>query len=435
MKPFGSIEGSSARPRCWSRRFQIFVWTLFDFANTSFSVLILTVAYSLYFTTVVTGGMAESDFLWGASFSISMLITATISPFLGAIADHSAGKKRFLLAFTLLCIVATSMLYFVYAGMVVLGMILLILANIGFEAGLVFYDSFLPEITTPRSYGRVSGYGYAMGYLGSFATLVLAYPFLRGEFAPENLLNVRLSFVMAGMFFLVFSAPLFLVLPDTRKAINRTDSYFRIGVERVRATVTHLRRYRNIANFLLSFFIYIDGVNTVIVFASIFARRVLHFTLVEILVFFVAVQSTAIVGSVLFGILADHFGQKRTLSTTLLLWIAVVVIAFFVNDKGTFYLVGFMAGAAMGSSQSTSRSLMSRIVPPEKRTEFFGYYSFFGKSSAIVGPFIFGVLASLWSERVAVISVGLFFVIGVLLLQRVKDEPYQSEPESRLVRH
>jgi len=274
-----------------------------------------------------------------------------------------------------------------------------------------------------------------MGYLGSFATLVLAYPFLRGEFAPENLLNVRLSFVMAGMFFLVFSAPLFLVLPDTRKAINRTDSYFRIGVERVRATVTHLRRYRNIANFLLSFFIYIDGVNTVIVFASIFARRVLHFTLVEILVFFVAVQSTAIVGSVLFGILADHFGQKRTLSITLLLWIAVVVIAFFVNDKGTFYLVGFMAGAAMGSSQSTSRSLMSRIVPPEKRTEFFGYYSFFGKSSAIVGPFIFGVLASLWSERVAVISVGLFFVIGVLLLQRVKDEPYQSEPESRLVRH
>jgi len=400
---------------------------MFDFANTSFSVIIVTVAYSLYFTTVVTGGSPESDFLWGVAFSISMLITASISPILGAVADHSAGKKRFLLAFTLLCIASTSLLYFVTPGMVVAGMALLILGNIGFEAGLVFYDSFLPEITTPRSYGRVSGYGFAAGYLGSFAILLLSYPFLKGEFAVANLPSVRFSFVLSAIFFFVFSAPLFLVLHDTKKSVLRTESYLRIGIKRVRETVSHLRRYRNVANFLASFFVYIDGVNTVIVFSSIFARRTLHFSLVEILMFFVTVQSTAILGSVLFGILADHYGQKRTLTATLLLWIAVVTLAFFTEDKTTFYIVGFMAGAAIGSCQSTSRSLMSRIVPTARRTEFFGYYSFFGKSSAILGPLVFGALSSLWNERVGVLSIGIFFIAGLLLLRRVKDEPYVEE--------
>jgi MFS transporter, UMF1 family len=410
-------------------RFQVFIWTLFDFANTSFSVLILTVAYPVYFTTIVAAHRHDADFLWGAAFSISMLITAAISPILGAIADHSAGKKRFLLYFTLLCILATALLYFVGEREVALGMLLLVLANIGFEAGLVFYDAFLPEITTERSYGRVSGYGFAMGYVGSLITLVIAFPLLRGEFIPENLHNVRLTFVLAAAFFFLFALPLFFVLPDSKKKVLRTESYIKIGVGRVKDTIWNLREYSNVGKFLISFFIYMDGVHTVIIFASIYARITLGFTIVEIVLFFITVQSTAIVGSAAFGILSDSIGRKRTLSITLLMWIAVVLIAYFTTDKLWFYVVGLIAGAAMGSSQSTSRSLMSTIIPLHKKTEFFGFYSFFGKSSAILGPSLFGLLSSMFNQRIAVLSVGLFFIVGLLLLQRVKEEPFRETGE------
>jgi MFS transporter, UMF1 family len=410
-------------------KFQVFIWTLFDFANTSFSVLILTVAYPVYFTTIVAAHRHDADFLWGASFSISMLITAAISPVLGAIADHSAGKKRFLLYFTLLCIIATALLYFVGEREVALGMLLLILANIGFEAGLVFYDAFLPEITTERSYGRVSGYGFAMGYVGSLVTLVIAFPLLQGEFVPENLHDVRLSFVAAAAFFFVFALPLFFILPDSKKKVFRTESYLKIGFGRVKDTIRHLRAYGNVGKFLISFFIYMDGVHTVIIFASIYARTTLGFTIVEIVLFFITVQSTAIVGSAAFGILADSIGRKRTLSITLLMWIAVVLIAYFTTDKLWFYVVGLIAGAAMGSSQSTSRSLMSTIIPLHKKTEFFGFYSFFGKSSAILGPSLFGLLSSMFNQRIAVLSVGLFFIVGLILLQRVKEEPFGETGE------
>ena len=409
------------------RKFKIFIWTLFDFANTSFSVLILTTAYSVYFREIVTGNSQIGDFLWGLAFSISMFIVAFISPFLGAIADHSSNKKFFLFIFTILCITSTGLMFFVERGDILLGMVLLILANIGFEGGLVFYDAFLPEITTERSYGRVSGYGFAMGYVGSFISLLVAYPFLKGEFAEWNLFNVRLSFIVAAAFFLFFSLPFFIVIKERKIEIDDKVSYLKVGIERVKSTFTNARKYSNIGRFLLSYFIYADGINTVIIFASIFARHTLNFSLVEILTFFLTVQSTAILGSVVFGIIADSIGQKKTLSITLLLWVITAIGAYFCVDKTTFYIIGFIAGAAMGSSQSTSRSLMSKIIQPSKKTEFFGFYSFFGKSSAILGPLVFGAVSSLTgSQRVAVISVALFFVVGLILLQRVREERFQE---------
>ncbi len=408
-------------------RFRIFIWTLFDFANTSFSVLILTTAYSVYFREIVTGNSQIGDFLWGLAFSISMFIVAFISPLLGAIADYSSNKKAFLLIFTLLCVISTGLMFFVQEGDILLGMILLVLANIGFEGGLVFYDAFLPEITSERSYGRVSGYGFAMGYVGSFISLLVAYPFLKGEFTPENMFNVRFTFVVASLFFFVFSLPFFLIIKERKNQNPEKISYFNIGFERVKSTFKNATRYKNIGKFLLSYFVYADGINTVIIFASIFARHTLNFSLTEILVFFLTVQSTAILGSVIFGIIADSIGQKKTLSITLLMWVITAVGAYFCVDKTSFYIIGFIAGSAMGSSQSTSRSLMSKIIPYEKKTEFFGFYSFFGKSSAILGPLVFGFVSSLTgSQRIAVISVALFFIAGLILLQGVKEERFQS---------
>jgi UMF1 family MFS transporter len=163
-------------------------------------------------------------------------------------------------------------------------------------------------------------------------------------------------------------------------------------------------------------------VNTVIFFSGNYASTTLGFTEMELLVFFIVVQTTAIVGSVLLGIVADKIGQKKTIVYSLFIWLVTVVLAYFIHDKTGFYIVGLLAGAAMGSSQSTSRSLMSKLTPPEKKTEFFGFYSFFGKSSAVIGPLVFGLVSFLsGNQRIAIISIAFFFIVGLLILTRVKD--------------
>lgn len=404
-------------------RGQIFVWTLFDFANTSFSVLIVAVGYSLYFKQIVVGGSGRGDFFWGLAVSISMLLTALIAPVLGAASDYAHRRKRFLLAFTLASIIATALLYFVHEGMIVTGTILFVIANIGFEGGIVFYNAFLPLLTSRRSYGRVSGYGFAMGYVGSFASLVIAAPLYKDGFAPENLEHVRLSFLIAAAMFFLFATPLFVFLRDHRRRFPQRVSYVKAGYERVRETVAHLRMYRQVAWFLLAFFLYNDGILTVISFASIFAQESLQFSLQEILVLFAVVQASAIVGSLICGFTSDKIGPKKTVTATLIVWIFVVVAAFFVTSKIVFFVVGVLAGAAMGGSQSASRTFMALLTPPEREAEFFGFYDgLCGKASAVIGTFIFGVLS--WisgSQRIAIVSVGLFFLIGAWFLQRVED--------------
>ena len=400
---------------------KIFIWSLFDFANTAFYVIVLTVGYPLFFKEVITQNSPNSDLLWGLSFSISMLIVAMISPLLGAIADFGAGKKRFLLFFTLLCILATASLFFTGPSMIFLGIFLLVLANIGFEAGLVFYDAFLPEIATERSYGRISGYGFAMGYVGSLITLMIVFPLYQAGFVESNLFNVRLSFIIAAILFLIFALPLFIFLPDKQLKFKFEFRFLSEGYSRLRTTFTQFRKYKNIAIFLLAYFLFIDGVNTVIIFSSIFARESLQMDFSEIILLFIIVQSAAIAGSAIFGIISDHLGHKRTLIITLIIWIGVVVSAYFVHDKNIFFIIGGVAGISLGSSQSTSRSLMTSLTPKEKKTEFFGFYSFFGKASAILGPLMFGVISSMIDQRTAIVSVAFFFVAGILILTKVKD--------------
>ena len=394
---------------------KIFTWSLFDFANTSFSIVVVTFLYAVYFKKTVAAGQPVGDLYWSIATSLAMIITAIISPVLGAIADYSAGKKRFLLFFTVLCVTATSCLFFIEAGNIFWGITIFVLANIGFEAGLVFYDAFLPEITAPKNYGRVSGYGFGMGYLGSLATLGIVYPFIQNDLIKE-------TFPVAALFFLIFSLPLFLFLHDTRKKVSRSASYVSIGLNRVWTTITHLKNYKNLALFLLAYFFYIEGVNTVIFFSGNYASTTLGFTDAELLIFFLTVQTTAIVGSILLGIAADSIGQKKTIIISLIMWLITVMLAYFIHDKNGFYIVGLLAGAAMGSSQSTSRSLMSKLTPPERKTEFFGFYSFFGKSSAVIGPLVFGLVSYLsGSQRLAIISITFFFIVGLLILTKVKD--------------
>ncbi len=416
-------------------KFRIFIWTLFDFANTSYSIVVVTFIFAVYFKEVIASNKPVGDLLWSLGISISMIITAIISPVLGAIADYSSGKKRFLLFFTLLCILSTAMMFFLSEGDILYALILFVLANIGFEAGLVFYDAFLPELTTPKNYGRVSGYGFGMGYLGSLVILLIIVPFIRNDMIKE-------TFPLSAAFFLLFAAPLFFFIHDSRKKVEKKESYFKVGFGRVVTTIKNLKYYKNLVIFLLAFFFYIEGVNTVIFFAGNYAKTTLHFSMTNLIFFFLTVQTTAILGAVIFGIISDSLGQKRTIQITLYIWLFTILVAYITSGDGqmviylsekfniavqefkqdSFYLVGLLAGTVIGATQSTSRSLMSKLTPYEKKTEFFGFYSLFGKSSAVLGPVVFGLVSYLTgNQRFAILSIAFFFIVGLIVLNYVKD--------------
>ena len=400
---------------------KIFFWTLFDFANTAFSVIIVTVIYSKYFTNYVAGG---KTWLWGLAVSISMVISAILSPPMGAIADVSRNRKRFLLLFTVVSVICTSLMFYVQKGDVLFGLILFIFANIGFESGLVFYDAFLPDLTEKKNFGRVSGYGFAMGYVGALAVLLIIMVLLPADSSPDYYFYVRLSFVVAAVFFLFFSLPIFLFVKEPRLDSQVKKYVIRIGLKKSAATLKSLfvkQQYPAVTRFLLAFFLYNDAIITIIAFASIFASSILKMTDAQIIYFFIITQSTAVGGSFIFGIVSDHIGPKKTITITLVIWVLVAVGAFFVQSVSQFYLVGLSAGLAIGSSQSCSRSLMALLTPKTREAEFFGFYDgLFGKSSAVIGPLFYGIVADLSNQRFAALAMGIFFLSGLIILQKVE---------------
>ncbi|MEI8032206.1 MAG: MFS transporter [Chlorobiaceae bacterium] len=415
------------------QKFKVFSWLLFDFANTSFSVIMVTFAFPLYFKNVICRGDQSGDALWGLSVSISMLLVALISPILGAAADYSGKRKRFLLFFTLLTVGATALLSFSGPGMALLAAVIFVLANMGFEGGLVFYDAYLKELTSDRSLGRVSGYGFAMGYLGALVILLLLTPLLSGGIVLSNMHNVQMSFLATALFFSIFATPIFLALRDRKKDVPSAISLDSVGrsIREVRYTIRHIMSYPDLSRFLLAYFFYNDAILTVIAFSSIYAQNTFGFTTGELIIFFMLVQTTGIAGSVIFGFVTDRIGPKRTIVITLVIWFFVIIAAILSNSKELFFATGMLAGMSMGSSQAASRSMMARLTPIEHVTEFFGFYDgTFGKASAIIGPLLFGLVsAQAGSQRIALASLLMFFLIGLLLMTRVGSEASRYCPQ------
>ena len=400
-----------------ARRGEIFSWTLFDFANTGFYVIIISLVFPVFFKETIAGG---SDAYWGRTISASMLITAILGPLLGSVADATNRKKLLLGIFTLACVVATSGLYFTGQGTLWMAVILLVIANVGFEGGTVFYDAFLPEISSEESYGRISGYGFAMGYLGSFIILMIVLPILSAEHVAES--QVRLTFLIAAGFFAIFSLPMFFFVKERGTAAALQGNALAAGYRRLRETLTHLRRYDAVRRFLLAFFVYNDSILTVITFAAIFASTTLKLPTKDLIFFFMIVQGSALLGSIVFGALTNKIGARGSIVITLIIWIGVVVAAYFIETAGAFFILGAVAGIALGSSQSCSRALIALLTPEEKRTEFFGFYDgFFGKASAVVGPLIFGEVSSRLGQRPAMLVIAIFFILGIILIFRVPD--------------
>ncbi len=405
---------------------EILAWCFFDFANSSFAILILTLGYSVYFVQVVA---STSDFnpeqLWSWGYACSMFVVALCAPILGATADATAKKKRWLAMCTALCVVSTASLFFVLPGDVWFGLIVFGLANIGFDLGFMLYSAFLVEISTRSNMGRISGYGWAFGYLGGLLALGLAYPLLKEGLGAENLVSYRLSFVLTALFFFIASIPTFLYLKEraTLHPLIPEQSLWKIGFQRLRHTYGEITRLKELFKYLIAYLIYTDGINTVILFAGIFASRVLEFTPAELIFYFLIVQISAGIGAYVFGSIVDRYGPRRTILVTLIIWVGIAVGAYFVQTTAQFYVLGLIAGAALGSNQSASRTLIGYFTPREKVGEFFGFFSVSGKFAAMIGPLIYGQITTIaGSQRPAILAMAGFFLIGGAILWTVHEQ-------------
>lgn len=387
---------------------------MYDFANSSFTTIIVTVVFSKYFVHTVVNQGEYGTALWGRAISISMLLVAISAPIFGAIADHSRAKKKFLFINTYLTIIFTALLYFVTAGDVLKGMIFFIIANFGYNSANVFYNALLPEIVNRQNLGKVSGWGWAFGYIGGLSALFLILPLVN-----NNL--IRFIFPLVAVFFFIFSLFTFVFLKEMERESKRTN-YFKSAFFRIKTSFSHFRKFKELSKFFLSYLIYNDGIVIVISFAAIYGATRFGMNTKDLIKYFIIAQVTSMIGAFTFGYILDKIGAKKTISITLFIWILVVLGAFFCETINQFYLVGLLAGLAIGSSQSSSRTMLALLTPDSKMAEFFGFYSFSGKMASIIGPIVYGEIARITSsQKWSILSVLAFFLIGMIFLQTVNE--------------
>jgi MFS transporter, UMF1 family len=395
-------------------RKQILSWCLFDFANSSYSAVIAAVVFQVYYINRIVGNeRGNGDLWWGTAISVSMLFVSLSSPFLGGIADYAGLRKRLLAFYTSICVAAVAALSLLTPGASLLGFILIVVANIGMEGGLVFYNSFLPQIAPAEYQGRVSGWGFSVGYAGSILSLLFALPLAKaGRFEA--------IWLMVAVFFAFFSLPAFLFLPRDRQTGVTASQAGSIGIQKAVTTLREIWSRKEPRKFLLSYLIYEDGVNTVIIFSSSLAATTFAFGQGELIGLYLVVQVTALIGAFLLSKPTDTWGPKKVVTLSLLLWSLVAVSAFFVQNKTHFWAIACTAGLGLGSVQAGTRAFYTQFIPAGKEAEYFGVYSLVGKSSAVIGPLVFGqVSAAFGSQRPAILSIAAFFIIGLVLLRQV----------------
>ena len=418
---------------------EILGWCMYDVADSAFTTVIVTALYAPYFSKIVVGDPPRADFLWGIAASISELVVALLAPILGAIADFSGSRKKFLGVCAVMIVFFTASLYFVGPGMTTVALTLYILANIGFAGGGVFIDSFLPGISNDSNAGKISGLKWGMGYASGLVALLCCIPLADSVVenpTPHQLSLARLIPVVVAVYYAVMVIPTFLFLRDrsVKQQLPPGDNYFTVGFRQLKQTLKHIRRYRELFKLLIAFLVYNDGIVTVIYFAALYAAVTIGFTTGDILILFVAMNVVAAAGAFSFGWVADHIGQKRTIFISLTIWIAAVVVAYFSYSKGSFYVVATLAGIGMGSAQSVTRSLLALFTPKENAAEFFGFLGIAGKALAFLGPIVFGTVSrATGSQRPAILSVGAFFIVGMILLSFVDEK--RGKEASRIPVH
>ncbi|WP_447927989.1 MULTISPECIES: MFS transporter [unclassified Vreelandella] len=423
----------------YASRREIFGWAMFDFANQAYTLLIITVVFGELFTTVIVGDRGDNfrlaNFLWSLALATSYLLVVITAPLSGAIMDYRAEKKRFLLVSYLATIATTAMLYFVEPGYVVAGLLLIILSNYAYSMGESFIAAFLPELGPPTALGKISGFGWALGYIGGlfaagFTLLVL------GEATLENFERIRWVGPFAAGFFLVAAIPTFLWLKERGEPREKGVSYWRIARGRLTSTFKELRYFKDLTVFLVSLLFSMAGVYIIIAFAFIYGAQVIGWDEGVRNIMFIVVQLTAAAGALGFGFIQDKLGAKRTYQMTLALWV-LAILAIWATPELTqwanarfgwqwqaqyvFLYVGCLAGLSLGSSQSASRALVGVFSPLAKSAEFFGFWGLANKLAGVLGIVLLGVLQTLIGLQASILLCVGLFIMAMLICAGVNE--------------
>ena len=408
------------------RRRAIWSWCLYDWANSAFTTLVVTFIYSAYFTATFADDPGRGTALWSRGITASALVIAALAPIAGALADRG-GRRRYLILCSLLCVAATAALTFVrpdQANAVAVALGVFVVANVAFELGLVFYNAFLPAVAAPERIGRISGYGWGLGYVGGLLALVAALVVFVPETPPFGIptaggFNLRATNLLVAGWFLLFSIPAFVWLRDESAAAGRLD----VGraFRDLAATVRHLRRYRQVGLFLLARLFYNDGLVTIFAFGGIYAVGTFGFGFEDLVTFGIVINVGAGLGALAFGFVDDRIGGKATVGLSVAALAAATLLAAVAQTRTAFWAAAVLVGIFAGPNQSASRSLMARFVPAKHESEFFGFFAFSGKVTSFLGPALLGVLSDVYSQRVGVASLLVFFLAGGLILRRVDE--------------
>ena len=425
----------------------IFSWSMYDFANQPFTTLVVTFIYGTFFTKVIAENEIVGTMLWSRGITITAIIVALLSPIMGAIADRGGYRKLYLIFWTWVSIIGALILWFPVEGQVVFALTAFIIGNVGFEMGGVFCNAFLPEITTKKNIGRVSGYGWSFGYVGGLVALAIALLlFVNPDIPIFNLdktthEHIRATNIMVAIWFAIFSIPTFLYVNQEKRPKQKIKPMIIESIIQVRNTFRNVRQYKEMTKFLIARLIYNDGLITVFAFGGIYAAGTFGFSFQDILIFGIVLNVAAGLGAFMMGFLDDMIGGKSTIQISNVGLIIACIIAvsapdrdlfnitlpilgsILITGKSMFWLSGILIGIFSGPNQSASRSLMARFVPKDRENEFFGFFAFSGKATAFMGPFLLGVLTQIFeSQRYGIAVVILFLIVGFLLLRSVDED-------------
>ncbi len=399
-------------------------WAMYDWANSSFSTTISAAVLPVYYANVAAVTLPENmrSAYWAYTTTISLLLVAVLGPILGAMADYSGIKKRLLMVFMALGVTATALLFFVGQGDYVLASTLYVFAALGFSGSIVFYDSLLPHVANPEEIDQVSSRGYAMGYLGGGLLLAVNLAMIQLTQGDTRILMTKLSFVSVAVWWLVFSFPLWRWVPEPvkrRLSGEKAGAPLAASLNRLSHTFREIRKYRQLFKFLVAFWLYNNGIGTIIFMASIYGKE-LGFSDVTVIGTLLMVQFVAIPFAFLFGWLAKKIGARRAIYLSLVIYTLIAILGFFLAQEWQFWVLGAMVATVQGGSQALSRSLFGRMLPKSQSAEF---YSFFGVSEKIAGaagPLVFGLATQfLGGGRMGIISLIIFFILGGAILTTV----------------
>ncbi len=405
---------------------EVWAWAMYDFANSGYTTVVITAIFNAYFVSVVAGNAPWATFAWTAALAVSYIAIMFTAPLIGAYADAYAAKKRLLAVSTIGCVSFTALLVFSGPDSLWLTIVFIILSNFFYGCGENLAAAFLPELAQSRSLGKVSGWGWSLGYVGGLVSLGASLAYVtwaqqQGQHAAEF---VPMVMLITATLFAISSLPTFLFLNE--RALPQThlqgQNLIQESFARLKQTLRHAKDFRDLRRFLICTVFYQAGIQTVITLAAIYAQQAMHFTTQQTIMLIFVVNITAAVGAFLFGHLQDRIGHIPAIALTLVGWIVMVGLAWGAQGPDMFWVAANLAGICMGASQSAGRALVGLLSPAPRRAEFFGLWGMSVKLASVLGPLTYGLVSwlSQGDHRLSILITGSYFLVGLMILAGVK---------------